>query len=231
MTAERLPQSGEEVSVTLEATSGTVQFQTKMMGNQAGALVFEKPKAIPATHFVVGRQVIIKYSHKDAYYALSAHVASLKQKDDVITAVVLTEEPEVKRLQRRDFVRIPFEIAMSFERVHEVRKGRLSMDQIKAQQEAWLAVGALSHQAEVVDLSGGGVAIESKETLYLDDVLLVQFPLPGALIKTIARVANASRARAHGDGVVYGLQFLTLTSDQQDHIVQAVFKKQMRPRD
>ena len=154
-------------------------------------------------------EVIKKEVKEESLYLAEAEVVKyIMDRTPICELLVLTD---FKRLQRRNYVRIPVQIELEY-----YVKGR-----------------ELGEKGLIIDISGGGVLINIKEPLQVNSEVNMRFSLEFPEETTVVYISgmvvredHAPRANADPDfPYKYGVRFEGLSVKEQDHIVKYVMIK------
>ena len=154
-------------------------------------------KDIPVNSFIS-----IKREFKDIIFIFTSRVLGHKYNEHKNT-LVLHIPKEINRIQRREFYRLPLNIAISI---------------TNSSDETYLA--------ESLDISGLGICIESNKKLYQDENVKVTIPFSNDFILEdingiVKRITKGRKLPYR-----YGINFDYIDSPIRDQIVSYIFKVQ-----
>lgn len=121
---------------------------------------------------------------------------------------------DVKKIQRRNFFRVGLLDTIEYKNITNVNKEDIDNIPYK--------------EALMVDLSGGGLKLKTKDAIKKDDVLLISMMIKDTLIELksdVVRVENTEQK-----DYVCGVKFLNITEAQIDIIIQELFEVVRRQR-
>ena len=154
-------------------------------------------------------EVIKKEVKEESLYLAEAEVVKyIMDRTPICELLVLTD---FKRLQRRNYVRIPVQIELEY-----YVKGR-----------------ELGEKGLIIDISGGGILLNTMDPLQVNSEINMRFSLKFPEETTVVYISgmvvredHAPRANADPDfPYKYGVRFEGLSVKEQDHIVKYVMIK------
>ncbi|MHB1650867.1 MAG: flagellar brake protein [Desulfitobacteriaceae bacterium] len=137
--------------------------------------------------------------------------AKLMQRIAVPVPVFVLEFPDtIRKMQRRNYVRVPAFYPVTFRSVN--RQGLSDLKKV-----------------DMLDLSGGGMRFRSKEPLEDSSLLYTRLQLPTGEIQTPGRVCRVVKTE---DGRAYSVsvEFYEITERDRDRIIRCVFDLQRAMR-
>jgi len=217
-------------------------FVTRVEDFEKNALITEKPVRIAGSlELKPGHQVEVAFNRDDATYSFQAMVVAIDEKRENI--VTLKAISEISRSQRRRFVRIDVAGQVTFKTV-EMSMGHgpeISLDK----------------SGELLNISAGGVLLNSSTNLKRDNLVLLNFRLKNSqrlenVLGVVKRHEQVNDPQDSQSDYLTGIEFLTknqatekLTHDVtetlpstvnffdealQQAIVQYVYKQQIQSR-
>ncbi|MHB1404968.1 MAG: flagellar brake protein [Desulfitobacteriaceae bacterium] len=130
--------------------------------------------------------------------------AKIMQRIAVPIPVFVLELPEsTRKVQRRNFVRVPAYYPLSFRAV--TREGLSD-----------------SQKGLMLDLSGGGMRFQTKEKVEKSSLLYAELELPNGKIMTPVRVCRADKAE-DAKGYDVSAEFYEISERERDRIIRCVF--------
>lgn len=157
-----------------------------------------------------GLKLQAKIPREDALYCFDAYIVD--RETGTIPHLVLSTPKKIERVQRRSFYRVDADLAVDL-LLSVAGSG---------------GPGPLYEKNHSLDISGGGVRVEGKESLPLDSVLFVKIHLPGRKTPIQAK-ARVTRVEELGSGRkrrrLISLRFDQISPQDQEAIVQYVFKR------
>lgn len=171
-----------------------------------------------------GLTVEISFSHNGEFYYFDAEI--LDQKDT--RTIVIARPQEVKRTQRREYLRLPINVGIMIRRVDD-----LNMDSA--------CITTFCEKITTKDLSGGGIRLESSEVgnrgadgieILMDETIEknsmvdieIMLPAENITIKALGKIAWINRIQEKYE---VGITFLTISKHDQDHIVGYLLNEQI----
>lgn len=120
----------------------------------------------------------------------------------------------IKKIQRRNFFRVGLLDTIEYKIITNVNKEDIDNLPYK--------------EALMVDLSGGGLRLKTKDDIKKDDVLLISMMIKDTLIELKADVVRVENTEQKEN--VCGVRFLNITEAQIDIIIQELFEIVRRQR-
>lgn len=155
-----------------------------------------------------GSEIIVWHWDNSASYAHYCKV--IGRKHEPIPLLFLSWPYDVKKIQRRNFVRIPINITLEH---------RLLSNEKEEEKKF--------QKSLTRDLSGGGAQFISKENYKKGDKLEVIIHLDDNKIVTKALVKRVYNEYINGiDRILVGIEFLNIPEKSRDTIIRFVFSKQ-----
>lgn len=146
---------------------------------------------------------VIEVSFWDEISAYSFD-AKIMQRIAVPIPVFVLELPEnTRKVQRRNFVRVPAHYAIAFRSV--TREGLSDRK-----------------KGHMLDLSGGGMRFQTNEKVEKNFLLYAELELPLGKIQTPARVCRAEKTE-DGKGYDVSVEFYEISERERDRIIRCVF--------
>lgn len=149
------------------------------------------------------------------YYDNKGNVFSMyftvegRKKEGTIPFYMLSKPYNIKKIQRRDFVRV--DVAKS------INCGIKKDDEIK------------KIKAILLDLSGGGMRIRTSEKLESGDALLIEVEVDGVVVRVEGKVIRSIK----GENKEYysGIEFENIREATRDQIIKMVFTLMRKQRE
>lgn len=163
-------------------------------------------------------ELLLKHYREGATFEAESTV-NLRNDDRDPPTIVVSIPEEVKRIQRRDFVRVPCDIPVT---VRVLQAGPGDTGETLS--------GSVS--GAIKDISAGGVQVECPEALPLDSEVEVVFTLPHTettMNEVFARVVRESDSEEPPH--VLGLEFTSITENKRNDIIQYVYERQIDIKD
>lgn len=123
---------------------------------------------------------------------------------------VLELPDEVRRVQRRNYVRVPAFFPVTYSIVN-----RQGLSDVK--------------KADMLDLSGGGMRFRTKEAVEYNEILYVYLRLPTGELQTPARVRRVEKTDDEKAYIV-SVEFYEISERERDKIIRCVFDIQRAMR-
>ena len=187
----------DRLELKLNKGNSTATFITRIEDIDKEALIVEKPVRIAGNlEIEVGQNLEVVFNRSDASYTFHAVVVSIDSSREDITTIQAISD--VKRSQRRRFVRI--DIA-----------GSISFRKIDTSNSAQAEIG-LEQKGELLNVSAGGVLLSTRAELKHNDIILLKFRLKNAqelenILGLVKRLEQAEGAKAHQEYLA-GIEFI-----------------------
>jgi len=156
-----------------------------------------------------GSEVIIWHWANSASYAYYCRV---KERTLEPLPLVFLEWPpfEIKKVQRRDFVRVPVNLYLEYKLEHGP----------ELETEVF-------HKVSIRDLSGGGTQFIAKNKLIKGDTLKIKLFLPNDTINCKAKVMWVyTEIKDNKERLLTGIKFVDIPEKVRDKIIKYVFERQ-----
>ena len=164
------------------------------------------------------------YRDSDGYYEFqTTALKDLGQSSHQF--LFLAHAPELKRMQSRMFYRMPTRLPLKFKRFawDENLESRYSLEkeELEGQKEGY-----------VLDISGGGMMLNTEEELAANDLLIFDMPLnPENVIRNLLGKVVRVEKQLAGDKRNINIQFLNIKPAEQDLIVRLVQQQKIKSED
>ncbi len=162
-----------------------------------------------------GDVITVHYWGQTAGYSFTTKI--LETKLQRLLPVIVAAKPEkVTRIQRRNFLRIPVALRLTFSILEDLEHNS----------------GSEIFHTETVDLSGGGVMIKSPVKLLRDQCLEIELTLPRkGTINVTGKVVRIQETKGKGKPIyLVGIDFLVIKESDRDKIVAFVFEYERKMR-
>lgn len=154
-----------------------------------------------------GEVLDVQYcSETGNYYEFELEVIG-RNNDDNIPMYNLSLPRNLRRIQRRDYVRVEVLRNIKYRRKEE---------------EPW-------REAIMLDISGGGMRIKVPIELDIGDRLITKFESSGKLFEIEVEIKRNEKVNA-GE-YIYGLEFIDINEKRRDNIIEDVFFVMRRQRE
>lgn len=204
-------------SVTMEIATGEnckKYYSSKVVSVASAEVVMlapmERGVLVPLRN---GELITISYNDDNAIYSFDTHV--LNRQGGVEQTITLESPTEVRRVQRRNFVRIDVGLPLVYHFVDE-------------------SIGEYSEgfEGRTADISGGGLRFETEQAIEENIMLDMIIDLGcGERISAFGQVVRAFQVNK-GSGIKYsiGVQFTMIDERDRDKIIKFIFQKQRELR-
>lgn len=135
-------------------------------------------------------------------------------KEGTIVYYKISTPFDIKKIQRRNFFRVGLLDTIEYKNITNINKGDIDNIPYK--------------EALMVDLSGGGLKLKTKDDIKKDDMLLISMMIKDTLIELKADVVRVENTVEKEN--VCGVRFLDITEAQIDIIIQELFEIVRRQR-
>ncbi|MEG2657261.1 MAG: flagellar brake domain-containing protein [Clostridium sp.] len=146
---------------------------------------------------------------KGNIYKFEAEV--IGRKFDRIPLIVIRTIGQYKKVQRRDFVRIPFINDIKYDVIEKYN------DRILQDIETYDYKSGRS-----LDLSGGGMRIKVKEIISLQKLLIIKTKVGNKPVLAIGKIARVESVQ--GDEHIYGVKFEYIDNKVREEIIKFIFQ-------
>lgn len=130
-----------------------------------------------------------------------------KGKDNNVIYYKLTLPYDVRRIQRRNFFRVNL--------LEEVTYKNITNKTEKEIEELPYKSGI------IIDISGGGLKVKTKEKLEDNDVIVIKITLTGIEVKLKGQIVRMEESI--DNKFLYGIKFLDITESESDTIIKELF--------
>ncbi len=228
-----LPEVGSKVWIEVKEEGEIHSYTSRVEDIRGDKLVLAAPMYKGTLVRINSGKVNVRFVHKDALYVFESDV--LEQRAMPIPALVVRVPTEVKREQRREYVRVPWLIMAKFL--------VLSDDEVNIQyrdyQKLWEEKLFDIFDGVIKDISGGGIRFNvsvnwvKEYDIKVGRYLLVRFTLAYDLlgshyekefiekIKVVRDIPILSKLNAE-----FGATFVDIPERDRDFIIKAVLQRQ-----
>lgn len=127
----------------------------------------------------------------------------------------VTSPYDIKKVQRRDYVRVNVLQVINYIKEEELKNNIKSEDKYL--------------NALLLDLSGGGMRIKIKENLSMNDVIVSNLLYDGEKIAIKGKVVRVDKSEDKRN--IYGIKFENIQSSTREQIIRTVFKVMRKQRE
>lgn len=177
------------------------------------SLPIEKGRIIPLR---VGQKVSVNITKKDGVYSFSGKI--LRRTLKPLPYFVLNYPDELKRIQRRNYVRITLNIMSSFKFEKDIKEHILDVEKIPI------------FKGVTVNLSGGGMNVIATKKLKLGDIIVLEFRLTNGFlckkVKGIVKRIISIEEEQKNFKENYGLEFVEIDNKTREEIISYLFELQ-----
>lgn len=204
-------------SVTIEINAGEKNkkyYNSKIVSVSSTEVILlapmEKGILVPLR---IGDLITVSYNDDNAIYSFDAQVD--RRQGGVDQTITVQTPADIRRVQRRNFVRIDVTLPMVY----------YTVDDTAGQYSSGV-------QTKVIDISGGGLRFESDRPLDKDLVLDLVVELGGGeRISAIGQVVRSLPIEKSGfNKYSIGIQFTIIEERDRDKIIKFIFQKQRELR-
>lgn len=207
---------GEQIDIVLENDSVNGTYSTQIKGVTDRGFTTEVPE-INSLYLPIseGNNLIVKQYEEGATFKSETKVI---HRDDSDTPTIMIEIPDVvKRIQRRDFVRVPSDIDTE-------------VIILESGEEENTVSGPL--EGKIEDISAGGVQLVLEDYLSLFTKIELIFTLP--IVDEELREVFGEIVRVPEDSeppLRFGVEFTSITENKRNKIIQYVYEMQRKLQD
>ncbi|MFB6344798.1 MAG: flagellar brake protein [bacterium] len=209
-------EAGQQIDLTLQSGSLEGTYTTRVASVKSRFLILDVPK-VNGLYLPVSEDsnLMLKHYREGATFEAESSI-ELRSDDQDPPTIVVSVPDQAKRIQRRDFVRVPCEIDVTV-RVLNLSENE-NTDSIPP-----------SFSAEIDDISAGGVQIKGPHDLPENSEVELLFTLPTAETKMDEVFAEIVR-ESDGEDPPYimGLEFTSITENKRNDIIQYVYDRQIK---
>ena len=137
-----------------------------------------------------------------------------KGKDNNVIYYKLTLPYDVRRIQRRNFFRVNL--------LEEVTYKNITNKTEKEIEELPYKSGIM------IDLSGGGLKVKTKEKLKGNDIIVMRINMTGIEVKLKGQIVRIEASM--DNNFLYGVKFLDITEMESDRIIRELFEIMRKQR-
>ena len=137
-----------------------------------------------------------------------------KGKDNNVIYYKLTLPYDVRRMQRRNFFRVNL--------LEEVTYKNITNKTEKEIEELPYKSGIM------IDLSGGGLKVRTKEKLKGNDIIVMRIKMTGIEVKLKGQIVRIETSI--DNNFLYGVKFLDITEMESDRIIRELFEIMRKQR-
>lgn len=154
-----------------------------------------------------GKNLDVEYCTETGnYYEFDVEVIG-RDKSDKIPMYKLSLPMNVRKIQRRNYVRVPVVKNVEYRRDEE----------------------ALWSKATILDLSGGGMKIKAAQEFKINEKLFIKIETSSEVFEITAEVKRSDKIKTYE--YIYGLEFIDINENKRDKIVKEVFLVMRKQRE
>ncbi|GAA0767602.1 flagellar brake domain-containing protein [Clostridium subterminale] len=146
---------------------------------------------------------------KGNIYSFQAKVKG--RKFDNIAMIILERESELKKVQRRDHVRIPFMNKVKYLPIDKYNESMLRDIE-----------NCDYREGQTLDLSGGGIRIKVKESLDLGQLVMLNTKINNQDILALGKIVRDETQNKNEH--IYGVKFKYIDAKVRESIIQFIFQ-------
>ncbi len=228
-----LPEVGSKVWIEVKENGELQSYTSRVEDIKGNTIVLAAPMYKGTLIRINTGKVNVRFVHKDALYVFETDV--VEQKTMPIPELVVKLPKEVKREQRREYVRVPWLIMAKFLVLSEDEINVSYRDYPKLWEEKLFDI----FDGVIKDISGGGIRFNvsaswvKQYNIQVGSYLLVRFSLEYDLlgnhyerefiekIKVVRDIPILSKLNAE-----FGATFIDIPDRDRDFIIKAVLQRQ-----
>ncbi len=205
-------------SITLEVNKKVeIIFEDNNMGRSMVQEVREKyfSIAIPVSrgvYYPLNKGDVIRVNYNDGkgnIYGFTSEV--IGRKFDMIPLIMVNNPSEVKKIQRRNFVRVDHLVEINYIPLDEYPKNDIrEINDIDFK------------KGYSLDISGGGMRIKVLEELQLNQFLLICAPIGDEDILSLCRIIR--KEKSEDKSFIYGVSFDEIDIRVREKLIQFIFR-------
>ncbi len=179
-----------EIVVEEKGESGT--YVARIDDFNTGGIVITKPEWIGGGKFLVSNaRVFVRFVKSDAMYQFPAHTRRLK--DKMADKLLLYNIGSIRRLQRREFVRIDYLTKLTYTVISDLKN--------KNREFKWFP-------SQTSNISAGGVLMKVGNQIKIGDLLLLKIDNYSTMKIPRFIVACCRRLVSKGESLMAGVEFV-----------------------
>lgn len=154
----------------------------------------------------------IQCNYNDAkgnIYEFNARVKG--RKFDRIPMIILERQSQLKKVQRRDYVRVPFINKVKYSPIDKYNENMLRDIERCNYKEG-----------QGLDLSGGGIRIKTKESLKLGQLLMVNTTIDNEDVLALGEIVRDETQNKNE--YIYGVKFKYIDAKVRENIIKFIFQ-------
>ncbi len=186
---------GEEGNISYESFPSRIEDKTP--DYLAIAFPFKNGYPLPIH---TGEVICLRFIQDDKAYVCEVKVVSKQTSPVALLKVTMPEK--IVHIQKRNWVRLPYNTSVNY-RMHDYKVD--------------------FSQATSLDISGGGILLQTKHPLDINDLLDIEFCLENILIATVGKVVRCIEAEK---SYRIAIKFEKIMEKDRDKIVGFIFRKQ-----
>src|SRR5262249_53586336 len=147
--------------------------------------------------------------------------------------VLLTPESDVQRIQRRQYFRLKVALPVRYSVApfaDKLPSGVTTPLELKAYiQRVPREIARLNLAGNTIDLSGGGMLLQTSTALQANDALLLSIETPDLKLRQAGRVTRANEVTVEGERAVRaGIAFEGVQDRERDELMRFLFNEEGR---
>lgn len=204
----------QPIEIEIQLHSGPIRYKSRVEGILDTNLIVGAPivrgEIIPIK---AGKDVTISYLDNIALYTFDTKVLAVNLKP--IPTITLDKPRNVRRVQRRNFVRIDSKIPITYRKLQE---------DLKKAPEVY--------EGTTIDISGGGIMFSTTIKPNLNDLLEINLELPDQIkIIAVGKVVRVFDKRIDKKTIYsVGVEFTIIEEADRDKIIRYIFNQQRELR-
>ena len=189
----------ERLELKIVTENETTTYLTRIEDIDKEALIIEQPVRIGGgLELSVGLQVEAVFNREDSAYAFDAVITGIDASRDNIH--ILQAVSDVRRQQRRRFVRIDIDGKLTFRCLETGSSGDKSV--------------SLEKSGDLINISAGGILMATTENLQPDQIVLLNFSLKHNqrlenILGITKRFEKSQNSQTGKNEILAGIEFLT----------------------
>lgn len=157
-----------------------------------------------------GETVEVLYYFNKEIYGFKTTV--IGRKIDKIFIILLAHPSKIKTVQRRNYVRVPISLEISFAIV-EKEKNLTNLNDNRYE----------FFNVTTMDISGGGISVISDKSIRYGDHVMVKLPILDETLTILGKIVRIDKKEDNKKN--YGVSFLNIDNRTRDRIIRYIFQK------
>lgn len=197
------------VEISVKTGKHTDNYPSRVEDIQKDIIILAAPiKKSFVVPLTINTEIQVNYFYQNAVYSFDTYI--LSRESSPLPLLEVIKPSEVKRIQRRNFVRFDVKLPLKVGLLAENLNNPLA-----------------EICAKTIDISGGGLSFISKDKFEKDGEITLEIELPDmGLVNAVGKVVRVGKKENNNNEFIYSVGFIFIDEFDRDKIVKYIFNKQ-----